>query len=175
MDILISSNLERLLFYASEMDDKLTAERMRLLKAEGRYAITEEEQKELSRVFYAGFSDEDDTIETIQDFFEDYNYPLDPHTGVAVSVYDKYVEQTDSKTKSAIVSTASPYKFPQDVLFSITGDFCGDSFRSMKKLYKETALEITSDLLGFKSKPQLYRQVLQADEIKGVVLKFIGA
>lgn len=175
MDILISSNLERLLFYASGMDDKMTAERMRLLKSEGRYFITDEEQKELSKEFYAGFADEDDTIETIQGFFEEYNYPLDPHTGVAVSVYDKYMEQTDSRAKTVIVSTASPYKFPQDVLFSITGDYCGDSFRSMKKLYKETALEIPADLLSLKSKPQIFRQVIQANEIKGAVLKFIGA
>lgn len=175
MDILISSNLERLLFHISGEDDVLTAQRMRQLKSEGRYVISEEEKKELAGTFYAGFADEDDTIETIQDFFEEYNYPLDPHTGVAVSVYDKYREQTDSRMKTVIVSTASPYKFPQDVLFSITGDFCGDSFRSMKKLYKETALEIPSDLLGLKSKPQIFKQVIQADEIKRAVLKFIGA
>jgi threonine synthase len=171
MDILISSNLERLLFYYSGNNDTLTAERMALLKSEGRYTISENELKEMSKLFYGNFSDEDDTIETIQEFFEDYSYPLDPHTGVAVSVYNKYSRDAEKNTKTIIVSTASPYKFPQDVLFSITGDYCGDSFRSIKKLYKETALDIPESLLNLKSKPQLHRQVISGGEIKEAVLK----
>lgn len=170
MDILISSNLERLLYYYSGNDDKLTAKRMSDLKTEGKYSITEAEKKELAKLFYANFSDEDDTIETIQDFFDEYNYPLDPHTGVAVSVYNKYKEDADNKTKTVIVGTASPYKFPQDVLFSITGDYCGDSFRSTKKLFKETALEIPENILNLKNKPQIFKQVVAGSEIKKIVM-----
>lgn len=173
MDILISSNLERLLYLNSDFNDKLTAERMAELKKERTYTITEEEQNNLNNDFYALFSDEDDTIETIQDFFYDYNYPLDPHTGVAVSVYFKYKKQTDNKTKTVIVSTASPYKFPQDVLFSITGDYCGDSFRSIKKLYKQTALEIPTKLMELKTKTQIHKDVIEdqdiIDKVKGLV------
>lgn len=172
MDILISSNLERLLYYYSGKNDVVTAKRMAELKTEEKYSITEEEQNELAKLIYAAYSDEDDTIETIQDFFDYYSYPLDPHTGVAVSVYNKYIRDTESKNKTIIVSTANPYKFPQDVLFSITGDYCGDSFRSMKKLYKETALDIPENLLNLKSKTQLHKQVIGGEEIKDIVLKF---
>lgn len=174
MDILISSNLERLLFYYSGNNSDITTQRMAELKSEEKFSITQEERKEMAKLFYAGFSDEDDTIETIQDFFDDYNYPLDPHTGVAVSVYNKYKDDTESKVKTVIVSTASPYKFPQDVLFSITGDYCGDSFRSIKKLYKETALEIPDGLLGLKTKTQIYKQVISGEEIKSAVLKLLS-
>ena len=174
MDILISSNLERLIYYYSNCDDKLTRDRMAELKNNGKYSITEAEKKELSQLFYANYSDEDDTIETIQDFFEDYNYPLDPHTGVALSVYYKYIDNTEDKTKTVIVSTASPYKFPQDVLFSITGDYCGDSFRSTKKLYKETALEIPENIMSLKTKPQIFKQIINGADIKKVVLNLVN-
>jgi threonine synthase len=171
MDILISSNLERLIFHNCGEDDKLTAQRMNELKTEGRYVISDEEKESLDKTFYANFSGEDDTIETIQDFFDEYSYPLDPHTGVAVSVYNKYKKDNDKSPKTVIISTASPYKFPQDVLFSITGDYCGDSFRSAKKLYKTTALELPDRLMDLKSKPQRFKQVIDGGDVKDIVLK----
>ncbi|MDD4003322.1 MAG: threonine synthase [Clostridia bacterium] len=172
MDILISSNLERLLFYLSEQDDKLTSERINALYSEGRYHITDEERGKAKQLFYANYSDEDDSIETIQDFFDEYSYPLDPHTGVAVSVYNKYKKDYEKSAKTVIISTASPYKFPQDVLFSITGDYCGDSFRSAKKLYKKTALDLPEKIMELKTKPQRFKQIISTDEVNETVLKF---
>lgn len=173
MDILISSNLERLIFEYSGRDDKLTADRMADLKKNGKYSITESELKNIQKLFYADFLNEDDTVETIQDFFEEYCYPLDPHTGVAIGVYNKYIKSSASKQKTVIVSTASPYKFPQDVLFSITGDYCSDSFRAAKKLFKETAMEIPQCILDLKAKPQIFKQILQSAEIKKTVMDLV--
>jgi threonine synthase len=173
MDILVSSNLERLRCEVSGRNDKLTAERIAALSESGKYALTEGERTALSELFYADYLNEDDTVETVQDFFDEYNYPLDPHTGVAVGVYNKYVAKTQDKTKTVIVSTASPYKFPQDVLFSITGDYCGDSFRAAKKLYKETALDIPGSLMALKTMPVRFKQVIAgadiAETVKGLM------
>lgn len=171
MDILISSNLERLIFEFSDRDDELTASRMNQLKSSGKYTITEKESAKLKEVFFADYLNEDDTIETIQDFFDEHSYPLDTHTGVAVGVNNKYTRAESQKVKTVIVSTASPYKFPQDVLFAITGDYCSDAFRAAKKLYKVTAMDIPESVLELKTLPQRFKAVLSNDKIIDAVLE----
>jgi len=173
MDILISSNLERLLYESAFKDAAAITGRMTSLKSTGKYRISQKEQDLLHEIFFAGFLDEDDTVETVQDFFLEHGYALDPHTGVAAGVYKNYLKATQDKTKTVIVSTASPYKFPQDVLFSITGDFSSDSFRAAKKLYKETALEIPESLLALKGMPIRHKEVINGSDIEKKVLDFI--
>ena len=170
MDILISSNLERLLFESSGRDDKLTGSRIKELSDNGTYRIPVEELKELKKTFYAACSTEDETIEAIEAFFENYNYPLDPHTAVAAHVSASYQAKTDDLTPMVIISTANPYKFPQDVLFALTGDDVRDSFRACKKLLSETAMEIPESVLALKTKPKIFQKVLSPQDIKSVII-----
>ncbi len=120
MDILVSSNLERLLFYAcGENSDELTR-LMDDLKTKGRYTVPESVRDNLSD-FSEGFADDEKVSDTINKVFKNDNYAIDTHTAVAASVYADYARDTGDTTKTLIASTASPYKFPRAVLKSITG------------------------------------------------------
>ena len=169
MDILISSNLERLLFENSGRDDALTASRMQQLKDSGCYRITAEELERLNVLFCGGYAVEDEVIETICDFFSEYNYPLDPHTAVAACVNAKYAKKSGDKAVTVLLSTANPYKFPQDVLYALTGDDVRDSFRACKRLLAETAMEIPDSISALKTKPKLHQKVLPAADLKSVI------
>jgi threonine synthase len=116
MDILVSSNLERLVFELSNRNPLLTAERMNDLKKQGKYAITETELDKLNEEFYADFCDEEECIDTIADFYEEYGYVLDPHTAVAVNTAQTFLNYTENDNATVVLSTASPYKFTQSVL-----------------------------------------------------------
>ena len=170
MDILISSNLERLLFEVSGRDDALTAERMRTLRSEGKYRISESERSALAEVFAAGFVDEDDTVETIGAFFESYGYPLDPHTAVAECVAERFRKEEEEPRPMVVLSTANPYKFPQDVYYSLTGDDVKDSFRACKKLFAETAMQVPESIAKLKNMPKRFPAVLGRDALKDAVL-----
>ena len=169
MDILISSNLERLLFENCGRDDALTASRMKELKDKGSYRITAEELARIREIFTGGFAVEDEVIETICDFFSDYNYPLDPHTSVAAFVNARYAKRSGDKTLTVLLSTANPYKFPQDVLYALTGDDVRDSFRACKRLLAETAMEIPESISELKTKEKRFQKVLAAADIKSVI------
>ena len=118
MDILISSNLERLLYLISGQDSHKTKELMELLISNGNYEITPY-MKERLEDFYGGFASEMQTREAIKNIYEKSNYLMDTHTAVAYCVYKKYIENTKDTTKTVIVSTASPYKFTSAVMSSI--------------------------------------------------------
>ena len=110
MDILISSNLERLLFELTEHDGEQVLDWMTELKNEGKYMVFGEVKRKLSEMYWAAYTTEHETLETIRDVYEDYEYLLDTHTAVGVDVYDKYVISTGDMTKTVIVSTASPFQ-----------------------------------------------------------------
>jgi len=173
MDILISSNLERLIFEINGRNSNQTLERMEELKTSGKYKISPEERTKLSEVFYANYCNEDNTVETIYDFFEDYSYPLDTHTAVGVSAYESYKHDTKDKTPTVIVSTASPYKFSQDVLYAITGNDVNDSFKASKRLYTATAMPIPDNLLQLKEKSVRFEETAEREKIFDKVLEFI--
>ena len=111
MDILISSNLERLVFEVSGRDTDITAKRMSELKNNGCYSISPKERLMLEKDFYADFCDEGECASTISDFFKEYGYVLDPHTAIAVDCADSYLCFSGSKTPVVVLSTASPFKF----------------------------------------------------------------
>ena len=176
MDILISSNLERLLFEVSGRNGALTAERMADLKREGKYRITQEEREAIAEVFAAAYLDEDDTVETIGDFFERYGYPLDPHTAVAQGVAEEYlaVHEEAAGMPMIVLSTANPYKFPQDVYYALSGDDVKDSFRACKKLFAETAMEVPERIQNLKTMPKRFSETLLRDKLKDAVLAYRG-
>ncbi|GMA54613.1 hypothetical protein GCM10025857_59700 [Alicyclobacillus contaminans] len=116
MDILVSSNLERLIFYLTKEDSKQTTKLMKELNENGKYTITPEMKEGLTD-FLADFASEKETGQTVRKMYEKSNYVIDPHTAVATCVAEKYQEKEELST--VVLSTASPYKFPQSVLQAI--------------------------------------------------------
>ncbi len=173
MDILISSNLERLIFELSSRDDKLTAERMEQLKNSGTYSISEGELASLKELFYGGYVEEEKVSDTIDYEFEEYGYITDPHTSVALSVYDDYINETDDMTKTVIISTASPYKFVDDVLKSIGSEPQKTEHKSLLKLQEETALPVPSSLLELPKMEKLHTDVIEKTQAKEYILNYI--
>ena len=168
MDIIISSNLERLLFEYSGRDDKLTAERMEQLKKEGEYTISGEELAKIRELFGCGCCDENQTKATIAEYFDEYGYLIDPHTAVAAGVYDKEKEQAGV---CVVVSTANAYKFPADVLEAVEDKMENDPYKAAKELSESTATEIPEPLCGLDERPVRFTKVIDKSEIDEFVLK----
>ncbi|MDE6691191.1 MAG: threonine synthase [Clostridia bacterium] len=174
MDILVSSNLERLLFEVSGRDCKVTAERMKKLKEDGVYEITEEERKAIAEIFDGGFADEDEVVETVYDLFCDTGYTMDTHTGCAMKVANDWARKNKKDTtRMVVVSTANPYKFPQDVLYAVTGNDVRDSFKGIKRLHAATAMAIPKSLKELRDKPVIFKTTVTKDKMFDEVLKFV--
>ena len=179
MDILVSSNLERLIFELSGRDASLTKERMTQLSATGRYSLRAEELKKVRSEFFAGYASESDTVDCIYEFFEEYGYPMDTHTGVAMSVAQRYEEKKKKEEPKeplppmVVVSTASPYKFPQDVLYALTGNDVKDSFKGIKRINLLTAMKVPESLKAIRYKPILFKQTTSPDKMFDEVMKFV--
>lgn len=177
MDILVSSNLERLLFEVSGRNAKQTAERMKNLAEKGEYSITTAEKAKIDEDFYGGFASEDDTVETMYNIFEEYGYPMDTHTGVALAVYAEYADKKSKKdfTSTVVLSTANPYKFPQDVLYALSGNDVKDSFKGIKRLNLLTAMKPPKCLLDLRYRPLRFKKVYPNDlkKMSAAVLDFI--
>ena len=183
MDILISSNLERLLFEISGRNAKLTADRMKYLAENKEYSITEAEKAVLDKEFFGGFASEDDTIEAMYEVFDEYGYAMDTHTGVALAVYDQYKKQVleadelvKDKTPVVVLSTANPYKFPQDVLYALSGNDVKDSFKGIKRLNLLTAMKPPKCLIDLRYRPLRFKTVVDNDleKMSDVILRFVG-
>lgn len=121
MDILVSSNLERLIYRIAEENAELNSEYMRNLNTTGAYQITESMREKLNE-FYGNYATEEETEEMIKQIYDQTGYVLDPHTAVAAKVYEKYKQETKDTTKTLIASTASPYKFTRTVIKAIKPD-----------------------------------------------------
>ena len=143
MDILVSSNLERLLYELGDRDPEYVKSLMAKLADGGCYSVDEDELYDKLPEFIAYFSGEEETKEVIDNFFDEYGYLLDPHTAVAVSAFFKYMGETyDNTTSSVIVSTANPYKFSQSVLDAVNHTVEEDAEKAAKKLEFFTGVEI---------------------------------
>ncbi len=174
MDILISSNLERLLFEFCGRDDKLMAERMASLKQNGKYSISKEELLALKQVFEVGYATEEETQATIDNTLDMYDYLMDTHTGVAMSVFNDYVAQTqDEDTPSVVVSTANAYKFPCDVYSSLTGSYVEDAFKAAKKLESYSGEEVPVPLRDLDKKQVRFDKVIDKSQIENEVLEYV--
>ena len=174
MDILVSSNLERLLFEISGRNTKLTAKRMADLKSTGRYEITAEELSEIAKTFDGGFADDDAGVEAMYDVFIDTGYTMDTHTGCAMKVaVDWFEKNKKDETKMVIVATANPYKFPQDVLYAVTGNDVKDSFKGIKRLHAATAMAVPKCLKELRDKPPRFTKSVDRKKLFDEVLNFV--
>ncbi|MDR3216056.1 MAG: threonine synthase [Clostridiaceae bacterium] len=172
MDILISSNLERLLFELFKRNGKAVASLMSELKANGEYEVKESVFKNLGLI--SGWADEEDTGAAMSGFFESNGYTLDPHTAVAVSVYSDYYDASGDETPTVVVSTASPFKFPQDVYEALSGFRVIDPFKAAGKLATFTGDEVPEAITGLKNARILHNTVIEKEDIKDAVFGFLG-
>ena len=170
MDILVSSNLERLLFEISGRNAELTAQRMEQLAEKKEYSITTKEKTVLDREFFAGFASEDDTVDAMYEVFDEYGYAMDTHTGVALAVYMQYLntfekvkDEIKDQTPIVVLSTANPYKFPQDVLYALSGNDVKDSFKGIKRLNLLTAMKPPKCLTDLRYRPLRFKTVVEND------------
>lgn len=170
MDILISSNLERLVFNLYNDSDEQICDLYSKLASEGSFEISEEVKIKLKDEFYGGFCDDANTKQTIKNVFDEYNYLIDPHTAVAFNVYDRYVMQTKDNTKTIIASTASPYKFAKDVLDSIDESAGENIFGQVDQLFKITKTQIPKPILDLRRKSIKFNRVISKSEMKNYVL-----
>ncbi len=175
MDILVSSNLERLLYKISDNDDKLVSELMTKLKNQGVYEVPKNIKDKISSSFYGGFCDEILTQSTIKSLFETENYLCDTHTSVAVAVYDEYVKNTNDTTPAVIASTASPYKFSKSVLQALSSDELPDSeFDMVDMLHSISGMKVPAPISELKGLNPRFDNVTEKDAMKNTVLAALG-
>ncbi len=173
MDILISSNLERLLFEITDRDDAQVRAWMDALKRDGKYEIPADTCARLSSLFWADCCSEEETAQTIRATFERYGYLIDPHTAVAQCVCEKYRVQTGDDTLCVVVSTANPYKFTQDVLYCVSGEREEDAFAAAQKLSALTNTPIPPQIAALCEKPILHNECAEKTGLNASVRAFI--
>lgn len=175
MDILISSNLERLLYHLTDENDKLINEWFGALKTSGKYEVNSHVKSRLGELFWAGCCNDDETKAVIRRTFETEHYLLDTHTAVAVKVYDDYKAKTGDKTKTIIASTANPYKFGRAVYDAVNGGAQpDDEFELISLLEKKTNTKMPAPLAATKDKPIRFTGVVEKQDMGRSVLEFLN-
>ena len=176
MDILISSNLERLLYHLSGNDSETVKKLYSSLSATGEFTVDGAILDKIKEIFAAGFCDDTETKATIANVFKNGRYLCDTHTAVAVSVYEKYTAATGDTTPNVIVSTASPFKFSKAVLEAV-GDgkaMPSDEFEMVDALEKLTGTPAPSQLKALKGAPVRFEKTVKKDEMEGAVYALLG-
>lgn len=174
MDILISSNLERLIYLIAGCDSEKNRELMMQLSSSGRYEISTKMQEKLQD-FYGEYADEAETAKTIASLYQDCGYVIDPHTAVASCVYRKYKEQTGDRTQTIIASTASPYKFTGSVMAALgKEDGSQDDFALADLLSGLSNVKVPEAVEGIRTAPVLHNTVCEKDEMADVLKKYLG-
>jgi len=171
MDILISSNLERMLFELSGCDDKAVAALQAELSEKGTFEVSGDVKDKLTELFWGGCCDDKATLDTIKDTFEKYDYLCDTHTAVAVNVYNQYVEKTGDNTTAVIASTASPYKFAKSVLSAVSDKEESSEFAYVRTLSSVTNTEIPSPIAALEKAEVRFNQVADKTEMQDVIKK----
>lgn len=169
MDILISSNLERMLFELSGEDDKAVAKMQAELSKSGVFKVSDEIKNKMEELFWGGCCDDDATLKTIGDIFKEYGYLCDTHTAVAVNVYGQYKTATGDNKPAVIASTASPYKFADSVLKAVSDENAGSEFGNVRLLKKITAAEIPAPIKALESAKVRFNEICDKDKMLNAV------
>lgn len=174
MDILISSNLERLIYLTAGADAEKNAAFMSALSTEGRYEITDDMRAKMTD-FYGNYASEQETADTIRALYEKTGYVIDTHTAVAAAVCNKYKKETGDNAKVVLASTASPFKFTRSVMNAIDAkyDAMGD-FELVDELSKLANVKVPRAIEEIRTAPVLHDTVCDKEEMKDVVMKFLG-
>jgi threonine synthase len=172
MDILVSSNLERLLFELANRDGKRVRGWMDGLRASGGYRLDAPDMEKARALFWAGYCDDARTKDVIRAVFGDKGYLMDPHTAVAQAVFDDYRAQTGDTTPSVVVSTASPFKFSADVLGALGEAEEGDEFAAAEHLSRVSGLPVPEAIAGLRGLPVRFEEVLAPEGIGERMLRW---
>ena len=170
MDILISSNLERLLYFVA--GSRATAEYMERLNREGAYTVSETVFRTITEEFFGYYADEAATANAVQSTFRENGYLIDTHTAVAMSAVKQYREETGDSTFTVIASTASPYKFAADVYESLTESPVKDPLEALNSLSALTGTEIPYPLKGIADRPVRFTEVIEKEQMEAAVYSF---
>ena len=173
MDILVSSNLERLLFALSGQDDKLVVDYMQQLNKHGGYTVSDEIKVKLKSDFYGGFCSEEETSKVIAEVWKKYNYLIDPHTAVAYDVMEKYRQETGDTNKTVFVSTASPFKFCDSVLHSLGVAEVQDGIDALDQLSQTTNRPAPVPLASLRNKAVRFTESVDKEKMEDVVLEML--
>jgi len=172
MDILVSSNLERLLYFASGCSAERVSAWMKALNTEGTYTLDQETLSNIRSVFYASFCSEDQTAETIRTLWQKHHWLCDTHTAVAFRVAEEYRQsKTYTGNPCIILSTASPFKFPVAVLSALGESFDGDDFAAAERLSELTGRPVPENLSSLRSLPVLHRDVVDIADVVSYALR----
>ena len=176
MDILISSNLERLLYHMSDGDDKLIVDLMNKLSKDGKYTVSNELIAKIQKEFDAGYTAEENVDDTIKYHFDKYHYLCDTHTAVAVKVYDEYVKATGDDIPTVIDSTASPYKFSASVLNAVLAGKAPElnEFEMVDELHNVTGADVPKPLASLKDKEVRFSDVCNKEDMSQMVFKLLN-
>ena len=173
MDILISSNLERLIYRIADNDPQKNAAFMAALNGSGKYEITKEMKDKLTD-FYGNYATEQETANTIKELYDKTGYVIDTHTAVAATVYNKYRKQTGDDKKTVIASTASPFKFTRSVMEAIDEKYASmDDFALVDELSKLANVKVPAAIEEIRTAPVLHTKVCDKEEMKAVVKDFL--
>ena len=175
MDILISSNLERMLYHLYGNDAKATLELQKQLADKGRFEVSGDVLADLKDLYFGGCCDDKGTLDSIKDVYSKYGYLLDTHTAVAVSVQREYEEKTGDKRPYVIASTASPYKFSASVLKAVAPEKCSDDeFGMVDALHEVTGVPVPAPISGLKGAEVRFKNVCESGEMESFVLRSLG-
>ena len=174
MDILISSNLERLIYRLAGGDAAKNKELMESLATTGKYQITEQMMETISD-FYGNYASEEETAAKIAQVYKDTGYVIDTHTAVAAAVYDKYVNETNDTTKTVIASTASPYKFLRSVMEAVAPQYNGlTDFELIDKLCEVSGVPVPQAIEDIRSAEVRHNTVVEVDQMQNAVKNILG-
>ena len=171
MDILVSSNLERLLFLLSNHNDTLINQYMSSLKNDGQYTISDDLRKQLQESFAAYDCSEDECKKVIHDTFHKEHILIDPHTAVAVHACHAYKQESNDNTPCIVLSTASAYKFAKDVYTALTEKSCIDEFEAMNALHDYTSIAIPKNLACLKDMEIRFTNTVKKEDALATITK----
>ena len=174
MDILVSSNLERLLFEASNRNCEEIKFLMQDLNKKGIYTISESIKENL-KDFYGNFAKQEEVYKAIKELYEEKGYLVDTHTAVAYVVLNKYIDETKDTTPYLIASTANPYKFPRSILKALNmEDEKLNDFEIIKKLNEITKVDVPNNLVDLDKKEVIHKDSCEKNELTKILLEFLG-
>ena len=170
MDILISSNLERLLYLVCGAEK--TAAYMKQLNETGKYTLADDEIAKIQETFVGYYASEEDTAESIRSTFEKYNYLCDTHTAVGYHAARAYIAETDCRRRIVLASTASPYKFAAAVYRALTGKDAAGDIEALDELRAFTGVEIPAPLADVAKRTVRFETVMDAKDMPASVIEF---
>ena len=171
MDILISSNLERLLYFTA--GSQKTSEYMKQLNSDGVYTVSDDVKAMIAENFEGYFADQDSTRNTLEHFYNDYGYLADTHTSVALNCAEQYIAKTGDKKKMIVASTASPYKFAADVYEALSHKKASADTAALDDLSALTGTEISYPLRNLAERKVNFEAVIESNDMLTAVYKFM--